>query len=126
MDKGRSRIWLGVATAALILLVGVLGLDYYFSRTQISLTVDQVKTEVKSGISAGDSRSKVEAVLDQKGIAHAYIEKSKWPEETRTEFALIRNTSRSALIRGDIQIRFKFDEKDRLETYTVKEILTGP
>jgi hypothetical protein len=115
-----------VAIVALVLLVGVFGLNYYFSRTQVTLTVAEVEAELRSGISAGDSRSRVESFLDQKGIAHAYIEKSKWPEETRTEFALIRNTSRSALIRGDIQVRFKFDEKDRLETYTVKEILTGP
>lgn len=126
MTKSTSRIWYIVLFAlGLFVAAGSATLHYLF-KNDVTVTVHQVETQLRSGISTGDSRVKVEAFLDQQGIPHSFIEHSRWPGETRTEFALIRDTSRSTLIRDDIWIRFKFDEKDRLESYTVEEVLTGP
>ena len=39
---------------------------------------------------------------------------------------MIRGASQSWLIRGDIQILFKFDEHGKLLKHSVTEIFTGP
>ena len=68
----------------------------------------------------------MESYLDSQSIAHSYLDDPKFPSERRVEFALIRGTSQSLLVRGDIQIRFRFDQSGRLLDYSVQELFTGP
>ena len=75
---------------------------------------------------SASSRSAVENYLDSQSITHSYIEDSKFANERRVELALIRGTSKSELVRGDIQIRFQFDESGRLLNYSVRDLFTGP
>ena len=70
----------------------------------------------------------MDTFLNGRGIGHTYIGKlDASTENSHMETALIRGTSHSALVRGDIQILFKFDAADsKLVSYTVREIFTGP
>jgi hypothetical protein len=92
-----------------------------------AIDVANVEKDIRDHISVGTSRAEVESYLDQRGIQHSFVEQSKGaPEFSRTEMAMIRGASRTRLVRGDTQILFKFDERDRLAHYTVQEIFTGP
>jgi len=62
----------------------------------------------------------------QQSIPHSYMRESPVKGNEYTEQALIRDSSHSLFIRGDIQLLFKFDDNDRLTKYSVKEIFTGP
>jgi hypothetical protein len=95
-------------------------------RSRASFTPAQVQAEIANELPIGTPRSVVEALLDRKGFGHMYVERSDFPDETRTEVAIIRHTWSSYLITASIQMKFKFDMNDRLESFTVKEELTGP
>jgi hypothetical protein len=94
--------------------------------TERRISVEDVKKELRREIPPGTKRSEVAAYLDAKAIPHSHDGASEADEYQETEVALIRNSSNSFLIRGDIQIRFRFDESDKLTDYSVQEIFTGP
>jgi hypothetical protein len=112
----------------LVVLIGlVAGMVYKARRAKTTVDVASVEKDIRDHLSVGTSRAEVESYLNQRGIQHSYVEESKGaPEYNRTELAMIREASRTRLVRGDIQIIFKFDDQDRLLRYSVKEILTGP
>ena len=91
-----------------------------------TLTVADVRKTLEQSLPVGSSRTTVENYLDSQSIPHSYIDDSKFPNERRVELALIRSTSQSQFVRGDIQIRFRFDESGRLAEYSVQEVFTGP
>jgi len=96
-------------------------------RRVIRVDVATVEKDIRDHISFGASRAEVESHLDKRGILHSYVEQSPiGPERSHEVMALIPDTSHTWLIRGDIQILFKFDDQNRLANFSVKEIFTGP
>ena len=66
----------------------------------------------------GAGKSQVELFLD--GKHWTYSDRgSEIP-------ALIRDASHSSWMRADIRIQFFFDSKDKLTSYEIKDLLTGP
>jgi hypothetical protein len=118
----KKTLWILVVIAAVASLV-VWRLVAPRSASQQRLTVEGVRKQLEKVTPVGSSRSAVAGYLDSQSIQHSYIEDSKFPNERRVELALIRGTSKSQLVRGDIQIRFQFDEFGRLLNYSVREVL---
>jgi hypothetical protein len=90
------------------------------------LTVEALRKKLDQSLPVGSSRAAVESYLDSQSIPHSYLDDSKFPSERRVEIALIRGTSQSLFVRGDIQIRFRFDPSGRLLDYSLQELFTGP
>jgi hypothetical protein len=90
------------------------------------LTVETLRTRLDQSLPVGSSRALVESYLDSQSIPHSYLDDFKFPSEGRVEIALIRGTSQSLFVRGDIQIRFRFDPSGRLLDYSLQEFSTGP
>jgi len=126
MVSRRSR-WLKIVLLVVgIALTVVFGLKHFVD-TGVRVTTSQVEAEICRKLPKGTSRADVERFLDNKPIEHWYTSESKWPDWTHiphTEGAIIRNTSRTALARGDIEIRIEFDRSDRLVACSVREIFT--
>ena len=96
------------------------------SRANHRITVEDVLKQLQANTPVGTSRSAVESYLDSRSITHSYIDDPKVPDYRRVEIALVRDSSRSWLVRGDIEIRFHFDQSDRLLDYSAHEVFTGP
>lgn len=96
------------------------------SRANHRITVEDILKQLQANIPVGTSRSAVESYLDSRSMPHQYFDDPKFPNERRVEFATVRDTSRSWLVRGDIQIRFRFDESDKLLDYSAHETFTAP
>jgi hypothetical protein len=96
------------------------------SRANHRITVEDVLKQLQADTPVGTSRSAVESYLDSRSITHSYVDNPEVPNERRVELALIRDTSRSWLVRGDIDIRFRFDQSDRLLDYSAHETFTAP
>jgi hypothetical protein len=121
----RRFLWIGLALMALAGLV--VGMIYRARRAKATVDVANVENDVRAHLPVGTSRGEVASYLDQRAIQHSYTEESKQtPEYSRTEMAMIRGVSRTWLVRGDIQILFRFDDHGRLTNYSVQEIFTGP
>ena len=125
MDMHRRSLWIVLALALIVGLAA--GVIQRTRRVQVTTDVAKLKADVREHLPAGSSRAEVASFLDQRGIPHSYVDESKGaPEYSRTEMAMIRGATQSWLIRGDIQILFKFDDSGRLIRYTVQQIFTGP
>ena len=123
----KKTLWiLVVVIAAAVASLVIWRLAAPRSATPQRLTVEGVRNQLEKATPVGSSRSAVESYLDSQSIQHSYIEDSKFPNERRVELALIQGTSKSQVVRGDIQIRFQFDEFGRLLNYSVREVFTGP
>lgn len=96
------------------------------SRANHRITVEDLLKQLQANTPIGTSRSAVESYLDSRSITHSYIDDPKVPDYRRVEIALVRDSSRSWLVRGDIEIRFHFDQSDRLLDYSAHEVFTGP
>jgi len=96
------------------------------SKATHRVTVEEVLKQLQANTPVGTGRPAVESYLDSRSITHSYIDNPEVPNERRVELALIRDTSQSWLVRGDIEIRFRFDQSDRLLDYSAHEIFTGP
>jgi hypothetical protein len=96
------------------------------SRANHRITVEDVLKQLQANTPVGTSRSAVESYLDSRSITHSYIDDPKVSDYRRVEIALVRDSSRSWLVRGDIEIRFHFDQSDRLLDYSAHEVFTGP
>jgi hypothetical protein len=100
---------------------------YRMRRVRTTITVQQVQDQIRQNLVIGSTRNQVEAYLEAQRIPHSYVNQSPaGPEYSRIESALIADSSSTRLVRGDIQIVFRFDDHDKLTQYTVKEIFTGP
>ena len=126
----RKSLWIGLSLALLALALMVrwaAGVIHRTQRVKVTTTVEKVEVDVSEHLPVGSSRAEVESFLDQRRIPHSYVDESKGaPEYSRTEMAMIRGASQSWLIRGDIQILFKFDEHGKLLKHSVSAIFTGP
>jgi len=121
----QKLFWIGLLFVALASIA--IGLLYKRRGPIVATDIPNVEREIRDDLPKGTPRSQVEAYLDAKGIQHSYVDQSKEaPEYTRTEMAMIRGASRSWLVRGDIQILFKFDENGNLTSRSVRQINTGP
>jgi len=105
----------------------VASIIYRTRRVTVTVDVAKVEKDIRDHLSAGASRARVEAYLDERHIHHSYLDQSPAePEYSHIELALIPESSRTWLFRGDIQIVFRFDDQDKLTHYSVQEIFTGP
>jgi hypothetical protein len=110
----RKSLWIGFA------LVLVVGMIEWTGRVEVTTDVTRVEADIRERLPMGSSRADVASYLDQRGIPHSYVAESK------TEMAMVREASRSWLVRGDIQILFKFDDHGKLISHSVKDVFTGP
>ena len=122
----KKMLWVLVVIAAAVASLITWQLVAPRSARQQRLTAEAVRKQLEKATPVESSRSAVESYLDSQSIQHSYIEDSKSPSERRVELALIRGTSKSQLVRDDIEIRFQFDEFGRLLNYSVREVFTGP
>jgi len=121
----RKSIWIVLALALTVGLAA--GVIQRARRVHVTTDVAKLEADVREHLPPGSSRAEVASFLDQRRIPHSYVDESKGaPEYSRTEMAMIRGATQSWLIRGDIQILFKFDDHGRLIKYTVEQIFTGP
>jgi hypothetical protein len=92
-----------------------------------AIEIEEVRKELDQATPVGSSHLAVVSYLDSPSIPHSQLNDSKFPSESRgiVELALIRNTSKSLIVRGDFQIRFRFDETAHLLNYSVEKVLTG-
>ena len=115
---------------AIVIAVAVAGIVVWRivtpSTTSQPLTVESVRKQLERATPLGSRRTAVERYLDSQSIPHSYVNDPNVPNERGMELALVRGTSKSQFVRGDIQIRFQFDESDRLLNYSVQEMFTGP
>jgi hypothetical protein len=91
-----------------------------------SISVEDVTKQLAVDTPVGTSRASVENYLYSRSIPHTFVDNPKFPDERRVEIALIRDAAESWLTKGSIQIRFRFDESDKLLGYSVHEVFTGP
>jgi len=125
--KCRNMSWV---LAGLLAVVTIGSLAWYelaiHSNVTPRVTVEDVKKQLAANAPIGTSRAAVESYLSSQSIPHSFVDSPKYPNERRVEMALFQNTARSWMVRGDIQIRFQFDESDKLLSYSVREVFTGP
>lgn len=86
-----------------------------------AMTTKEIETMVQREIPLGSNKSQVIAFLDGRKIEH-----SGYLETEKAVYAIIRNTSQGAIVKGAIKIEFYFDEQANLKNYTIKEVFTGP
>jgi hypothetical protein len=121
----RHSLWIVLAFALIVALA--VGVIQRARRVHVTTDVAKLEADVLEHLPAGSSKAEVTSFLGQRGIPHSYVDESKGaPEYSRTEMAMIRGATQSWLIRGDIQILFKFDDHGRMIKYTVQQIFTGP
>ena len=124
--RRKKTLWIVVVIAAAVARLAIWRLVAPRSATSRRLTVEGIRKQLEKATPVGSSRPAVESYLDSQSIQHSYIDDSEFPNERRVERALIRGTSKSQLVRDDIEIRFQFDEFGRLLNYSVREVFTGP
>lgn len=106
---------------AIVLVIAAIQFTQFarnFNRRIVNLTDDQVKLILNSELPAGTTRFRVKQALDAK----------KWPYTDNGSIVqtMIHDAGHNGLIRTDIQIKFSFDDEDKLVAYEIKDILTGP
>ena len=125
----KTRYLQAVAVGIVVLLLCAISVWLILSRQNRAsprLTVKQVQQQIDGSIPVGSTRAAVESYLDSRSIPHSYVAASGQADERNVELALISDTSQSLLVRGDIQVRFHFDDSGRLTDYHVQEVFTGP
>lgn len=124
----RKIHWVMLAVVALSVLGSLAAaLIHKADRVEIRIDVAKVEKDIRDHLPVGTPRAQIESYLNQRRIEHSYVERSPGSREyDRTEIAIIRDASQSWLVRGDIQLLFKFDEQGKLTNYSVQQIFTGP
>lgn len=117
--------------AVLVVLAALVLACFYkrYNRTTVrrSQTVANVERDLREHLAIGMPREQVESYLDRVHIQHSYVAVSPSTlSYNRTEYALIPDSMQAGVVRGDIQILFRFDEQNLLTSYSVKEIYKGP
>src|SRR5258708_25511352 len=104
---------------SIILSIVLLLLLTSWSRKPMDLNT--VKAQVIAKVPVGSTASQVIQYLDS-----AKCEHSDYLNDKKEIRAIMRNSSRTVLIKGSIQLRFQFDANEKLESIEVKEVFTGP
>lgn len=81
----------------------------------------EIDALIRKAVPIGSSSAQVISFLDANKIEH-----SPYQAKERAIYGMIRDTSRSATVKGSTQIEFHFDEKAMLKDYVVKDVFTGP
>lgn len=116
-----------VVALAVIVVLGALATVFnQKTKYRVRVTATQVEEDIRAHLPIGSSREEVEAYLDRNQFPHTYVGNSPYEACGNCEVALVRDTAHSWLIRTDIQIYFKFDRAQKLASYSVQEINTGP
>jgi hypothetical protein len=90
------------------------------------LTEAEVERWINEETPVGSTKEHVISALDERDVEHSGRYKPKlYYEKNRTISAAFRGSSWGILVTGDIIVEYKFNSKDQLEAYSVKEILTG-
>jgi hypothetical protein len=84
-------------------------------------TKEEVDAMVRREVPVGSSTSQVIAFLDSEKI-----ERSDYRETDKVILAIVRDASRAAVTKGNIQIEFRFDDAAHLREHVVREVFTGP
>jgi hypothetical protein len=108
-----------VAIASLIALAYLARVVYEQNRPWGRVTPAKVERELQKHVPIGSTRAEVAAYLDAKGIAHSAALGNR-------EQAIMRDTALGSPVRTDIEMSFSFDERQKLTSYAVREIYTGP
>jgi len=117
--------------AAVLVVLAALVLACFYKRSNPTVgqsqTVANVERDLREHLAIGMPKEQVESYLDRAHIQHSYVAVSPSTSNyDRTEYALIPNSMQTGAFRSDIQISFKFDEQNRLTSYSVREIYKGP
>lgn len=90
------------------------------------LTAKQWGELIDGSIQVGSTREAVEKFLDQHGVPHTFIEKSNFPEERNSIVAYIKSRDEGLVRKAGVQLKFKFDENQKLIRYESRDVFTGP
>jgi hypothetical protein len=93
------------------------------------MTAESLKTEISTALPAGSSVSAVINYLDGRKIEHSELVDQAnmgFDPNIQTISAIIRNVERKGLITGDITMSFRFDRAQKLSSFEVKSVYTGP
>jgi hypothetical protein len=116
-----------VVAVTAVALLGALAVNIYLrTRPWVRITAAQVESDIRDHLPIGSSRAEVATYLDSNNIPHSYVSDDKYAGPGNYELALIRDTASSGIVMVSIQIRFNFDSKLRLLSYSVQEVYTGP
>lgn len=121
MKKRQFIIAVGtlVAIASLIALACLARVVYQQNRPWGRVTPAKVERDLQNHVPIGSTRAEVAAYLDSRGISHSTTSGDR-------EQAIMRDTAFGSPVHTDIEISFRFDERQKLTTYSVREINTGP
>jgi hypothetical protein len=119
----RSKILMISATSVIVVAVTILTIRVMqftenFDRKIVNLTDDQARLMLDKGLPRGTSKFRVTQ----------FLEARKWPYSDYGSMVqtMIRDAGHNGLIRTDIQIKFSFDSEDKLISYEIQDIFTGP
>jgi len=118
LTPSRKRLALGVLC---IFLVSIVFVNQYLNRWTGNVDPGTLESEIRDGLPVGSSISTVDKFLISRGIEHGF------QSSTNTGYAVVRQVKGSnALIREDLDFKFKFDNAQKLTSIEAKKVLTGP
>lgn len=112
--------YLAVLARSLVLVALCVAIGACHGR-RVNTTRDQVESRIRSSIPSGSDVAHALATLDSMGVEH-----SEYDPATRTVDGIIRRTAESFLVEDAVQMRFTFDENNRLARISFDEVATGP
>jgi hypothetical protein len=124
--------WLVCGVPIFLLIAVAVGLHVYWEVTKT--TEEEVVQLIDRNLSEGASTAEILSFLGAEGIDHGTVHTAEYasrvldagyPPTTRIIVAIIRDTSRSFLGTGDIQVFFILDQEGRLYDYIVDESFTS-
>jgi hypothetical protein len=107
-----------ITVAVAIIAIWVIQFSREFDRKVVNLTDEQAKLILNKELPIGTGKFRVKQFLDEKKWAYA--------DYGSTVQALVYDASHNGLIRTDIQILLSFDSQDKLLSFKVQDINTGP
>jgi hypothetical protein len=124
-----KRLWLFILAAGTA--IAVTACSKSESKAGV-MTAEALKTEISTVLPAGSSVSAVINYLDSRKIEHselvdqANMAHMGFDPNVQTISAIIRNVERKGLITGDLAMSFRFDRAQKLLSFEVKSVYTGP
>jgi hypothetical protein len=117
--KAKPPFWIYiVGCLAIVAVVLAFPASTWLRWQQTKITDRQTREILSRELPVGTDKSRVKLFLD--GKHWAYSDRGSIIQ------ASIRDASRGSLIRADIRMQFFFDSQDKLTSYEIKDLLTGP
>lgn len=87
-----------------------------------NLIEKNLRSQVQQQVPIGSNKENVIAFLRSRNL-----KEFSYSDKSRTLYAIMRDVARPSLdfVRTDIQIRFLFDEEEKLVSYTIDQVRTG-